>query len=93
MGQCIAVAANMSKTFFWAFDQGVLRMSAAKANKKPYTWQSKDILRHLPGGPNVAVCKVEPTAAAAMEHCHSNFGSFEDGSIAAGEPGLVSKKL
>jgi len=49
MGQCIAVAANMSKTFFWAFDQGVFRrMSVAKAYKKPYTWLSAEILRHLP---------------------------------------------
>jgi hypothetical protein len=48
MGQCIAVAANMSKAFLTAFDHGVFRMSVAKANKKPYTWLSAEILRHLP---------------------------------------------
>ena len=93
MGQCIAVAANMSKAFLAAFDHGVFRVCVAKANKKSYTWLSAEIMRHVPREPNVAVGNVGPMAAAHTGTFHSNAGAFLAGTIAAGEPGLASKKL
>ena len=92
MGQCIAMAANMSKAFLTAFDFGVFQMSVAAANKKPYTWLSAEIMRHVPREPNVAVGNVGPMAAAHTGTFHSNVGALPTGTIAAGEPGLASKK-
>ena len=93
MGQCLAMVANKSKTVFDAFVHGVFRMSVAKTYKKPYTWLSAEIFRHLPRGPTVAVCNVGPVAAAHTGTCHSNFGPcwLEAGGLAAGEPAGASK--